>query len=196
MDKIKKNKFKIADKIAIGVLVIYGVAIFFAFNYDKIIYKNYKTINNNIDPDMTCYEIPIAKNVELANNRVSDRIAYAKYNCTPDEYAIKVKELEENKEEAKKDKTYYSEELERMGLRCWLAYEIYEVEQIEVGEVEQDAGITDMYEVEFVIMLLYGKEVKDYRFYSRIIAEVDGVWIFYDESFSIPPNFLYEEPVE
>ncbi len=196
MDKLKKRKFKIADKIAIGVLVIYCIAMFFVFNYEKIIYKNYKNIHADIDSDMPGYEIPIAKNVELANNRVSDWIAYAKYNCTPDEYSIKVKELEGDKEEAKKDETYYSEELERMGLRCWLSYDIYKAEQIEIEEADRDAGITNMYDVKFVIMLLNGSEVKDDRIYSRRIAEVDGLWIFYDESFSVPRNFLYEEPIE
>ena len=59
--------------------------------YNNPKYKDYKTIHSEIDPDMPGYEIPIAKNIELVNNRVSDEIAYAKYNYTPDEYAKKRK---------------------------------------------------------------------------------------------------------
>ena len=91
MESDKKKKSNLLMKIAVSAFVLYFVDMLGIVVYNNPKYKDHKTIHSEIDPDMPGYEIPIAKNVELANNRVSDEIAYAKYNYTPDEYAKKRK---------------------------------------------------------------------------------------------------------
>lgn len=192
----KKKKVKIWDKIAIGVLVIYGITMFLAFNYEDIFYMKYESIHNNIDPDIPGYEIPIVKNIELVNNRVSDGIAYSKYNLSPDEYEKLVEELKKDAEKEKNNKNAFKDEVDQLGLYSRLSYNISYETQLEVSEAERDAGITDMYLVDFGIIQWHKDEVKKTWTYRRQIAEIDGSWIFYDKDFSVPRDFLYEEPIE
>ncbi len=202
----KKKKRNIWDIIAITILVLYFVAMFFVYYNKDIIYnisyKDYEKIVSEIDPDMPGYEIPIAKNVELAEHKVTDIRAYKKYYYMPDEYKKEMEEVAKDKEKVENYKFGYYDTFDYIKKACGrgykLGYEILRADEVELEKEDIDNGVTNMYEVKFKISI-YNKNGEKLRSvdYRREIAQVDGEWIFYDDYFSVPGRFLgYYEPVE
>ena len=198
----KKARSNLLLKIAIIVVILYMVAMCFVYNYKMFFYENYETIHNDIDSNMPGYEIPIAKNIELANNRVTNEIAYDKYNVTPEQYLKLVKELKESEEKAEEDKICFNDcffyAMKECGMGYKMSYKIISAEKIKVEEVDSGKGVTDMYDVKFEINIsdTSGEELNSIS-YERKIVEVDGEWIFYENYFSVPGYFLsFYKPID
>lgn len=187
--------------VGIIIVVFYFIIVLYINDYKKFIYKDYKTIHIEIDPNMSGYEIPIAKSVELLNNRVSDAIAYNKYNFRPEVYKEMQKDLQEDTDALEKNKKAYDDELSYMlkeyGMGYEISYKIISVEKAEVENIEEYIGILDLYDVGFEISLSVEGEEKISEQVERKIARVDEEWFFYDEKFYIinyflPWDFYYE----
>ena len=182
----KKSNFWI---IGIVVAVLFFIVMLGVNGYKTFLYKDYQTIHNDIDPNMPGYEIPIAKNVELVNNRVSDGAAYSKYNNSPEKYKTILRKLKEDEESSENNKTSYSPELygamNEFGMDYNMSYQILSAENVEIGDEDKEAGVLQMYDVEFEIILSVDGEKKLVKSYQRKIAQIDQEWIFYDEYFSI-----------
>ena len=186
-----KNRFWI---IGIIIVVLFFAVMIYVYSYKDIHYKDYETIHKEEIQGIQGYEIPIAKNVELVNNRVSDSVAYRKYDVLPEEYKTILRKLREDEEASEKNKNAYSPELtgamQEFGMDYQMSYQILSAENVEIGTEDEEAGISQMYDVEFEIILSIDGEKKLAKSYQRKIAQIGEEWIFYDGYFSIVGNLF------
>ena len=182
----------ISSIIGLVLVVLFFATMIYVYSYKDIHYKDYETIHKEEIQGIQGYEIPIAKNVELVNNRISNSVAYRKYDVLPEEYKTILKRLKED--EAEKHETAYIQELNgamnEFGMDYQMSYQILSAEKEEIEAEAQDVGILQIYDVEFEIILSVDGEKKLAKTYQRKIAQIGEEWIFYDEGFSIVGNLF------
>jgi len=164
----------ISSIIGLILVVLFFAVMLYVYLYKDIHYKDYETIHKEEIQGIQGYEIPIAKNVDLVNNRISDSVAYRKYDVLPEEYKTNLKRLKED--EAEKHKTAYSQELtgamNEFGMDYQMSYQILSAEKEEIEAEAQDVGILQIYDVEFEIILSVDGEKKLAKTYQRKIAQI------------------------